>query len=170
MPEPKPEGPPPPTVTTPFEAPSEYAAAYDQLVGLATAELLIFDRDLHDGGWNSVQRHDALRDFVLRGRGTRLQIVVHETAFIEGHLPRLIILLRDFSHKFEIRRTTGDGRNAWDAFALADGRHVLHRFHQDLMRGELLLHAPARARELRERYDEIVTFSEPGVNATQLGL
>ena len=79
-------------------------------------------------------------------------------------------LQRDFSHKIEILRTIGDARNAWDAFALVDGRHVLHRFHQSIMKGELALFAPTKARELRERYDEILLFTEPGVNATQLGL
>ena len=166
----QPEGPLPKTETTPFEAPSEYAAAWERLVPLAISEVLIFDRDLQDGGWNSVPRYAGLRDFLLRSRGTRLQIVVHETAYIEAHLPRITMLLRDFSHKFSILRTTGDARNAWDAFALVDGRHVLHRFHQNLVKGELMLHAPAKAGELRERYDEIASLSEPGVNATQLGL
>ncbi len=166
----QPEGPLPATITTPFAAPSEYAAAWDRLLQLATFETLIFDRDLQDGGWSSAGRSALLRDFLLRSRATKLKIVVHETSHIEAHLPRLARLLRDFSHKFEILRTTGDGRNAWDAFALVDGRHVLHRFHQNVMRGELMLHAPLKAGELRERYDEILSFTEPGVNATQLGL
>ena len=166
----KTEGPQPQTIATPFEAPSEYTAAWETLLQKAASELLIFDRDLRDGGWNSLQRTDALKDFLLRSRGTRLQIIVHETAYIEAHVPRLQLLLRDFSHKLEILRTTGDARNAWDAYALVDGRHALHRFHQNIMRGELLLHAPVRVRELRDRYDEILSFTEPGVNATQLGL
>jgi len=166
----QPEGPLPATLIAPFESPSEYAAAWDKLLQLATFETLVFDRDLQDGGWNSIERSALLREFLLRSRVTRLRIVVHDTKFVEGRLPRLSLLLRDFSHKFEILRTTGDGRNAWDAFALVDGRHILHRFHQNVMRGELMLHAPARTGELRERYDEILSFTEPGVNATQLGL
>jgi hypothetical protein len=170
MPEQKVEGPQPATIASPFESPSEYAAAWDQLVPLAATELLIFDRDLKDGGWNTRERSDALRDFMFRSRLSRLEIVLHETSFVEGHVPRLLMLLREFSHKIQILRTVGDARNAWDAFAIVDGRHVLHRFHQNVMRGELALFAPVKARELRERYDEILLFTEPGVNATQLGL
>jgi len=166
----QPEGPLPATTTTPFEAPSEYTAAWDRLLQLATFETLVFDRDLRDGGWRSLERSALLRDFLLRSRVTKLRIIVHETTYIEGYLPRLTTLLRDFSHKFEILRTVGDGRNAWDAFALVDGRHILHRFHQNMVRGELMLHAPVKAGELRERYDELLSFTEPGVNATQLGL
>ena len=164
------EGPEPETITTPFAAPSEYAAAWDTLLPHAVTELLVFDRDLKDGGWGTSARASALREFLFRSRQARLQIVLHDTAHVEGHLPRLVMLLREFSHKVQILRTVGDGRNAWDAFALVDGRHALHRFHQNVMKGELALFAPVKTRELRERYDEILAFTEPGVNATQLGL
>lgn len=172
MPEPTtppapPETPPPPT---PFEAPSEYTAALERILALARTEIAIFDRDLRDGEWNSPARHALLRAFLLGGRSSKLTIVVHETAFVAGHLPRLVALLTDFTHKMQILRTIEDGRNAWDAFVVVDRRHVLHRFHQNLMRGELALEAQSKARELTERFDEILLFTEPGVNATQLGL
>jgi len=163
-------GPEPETVVTPFESPSEYADAWRALLALAVTDVLVFDRDLKDGNWNAAERHDTLRRFLLGNRRARLQIVVHDTTFIEGRLPRVVGLLRDFSHRMEIRRTIEDGRNAWDAFALVDDRHVLHRFHQSFVRGELSLHAPNKARELKGRLDEILLFTEPGVNATQLGL
>jgi hypothetical protein len=165
-----PPGPEPVAVTTPFESPSEYAAAWDTLLPLAVTDILVFDRDLRDGDWGSTPRMDVLRRFLLGNRRARLQIVVHDTSHIEGYLPRLVRLLRDFTHRMQILRTIEDGRNAWDAFAIVDGRHVLHRFHQDFVRGELSLHAPVKARELRGRLDEILLFTEPGVNATQLGL
>lgn len=163
-------GPEPATVTTPFESPSEYAAAWDALLPLAVTDILVFDRDLRDGDWASPARIDVLRRFLLGNRRARFQIVVHDTSWIEGHLPRIVGLLRDFTHRMQILRTIEDGRNAWDAFAIVDDRHVLHRFHQNFVRGELVLNAPIKARELRSRLDEILLFTEPGVNATQLGL
>ena len=161
---------PVPPVFTPFAAPSEYLAALDNVLALAANEILVLDRDLRDGDWNSVRRAELLQTFLLKHRTSRLQIIVHETLFIEAHLPRLLMLLREFSHKVEIRRTIEDGRNAWDAYVLVDGKHALNRFHQNVMRGELGIDAVDKVRELRERYDEIMVFSEPGVNATQLGL
>jgi hypothetical protein len=164
------EGPEPATITTLFAAPSEYVAAWDTLLPHAVTEVLIFDRDLREGGWSSLNRSNLLRDFMFRSRLSKLQIVLHDTTYVEGHLPRLLMLLREFSHKIQILRTIGDGRNAWDAFAIVDGRHVLHRFHQNVMKGELALFAPVKAREVKERYDELLMFTESGVNATQLGL
>jgi len=169
MPEPK-TGPEPATVTTPFESPSELVAAWRTLLPLAVTDILVFDRDLKDGDWNSPERNDMLRRFLLANRRARLQLVVHDTRHVEAYLPRIVLLLREFSHKVQILRTIEDGRNARDAFAIVDDRHVLHRFHQDFVRGELSLHAPAMARELKGRFDEILLFTEPGVNATQLGL
>ena len=164
----KPEN--PPSDTTPFNAPSEYAIALDRVIALAADELLVFDHDLAFGGWGSVARTDALRSFLLGKSRARLQIVVHDTLYIERSLPRLVRLLRDFSHNLKILRTVGDGRNAWDGFALVDRVHLVHRFHLDSTRGELSLHNPLKAQQLRERYDEIVQHTESGVNATQLGL
>ena len=156
--------------TIPLALPSEYGPALDRLLGLAASEVLVFDRDLKDGGWNAPARIAALRAFLLDHPNSRMQIIVHETAHIEGYLPRLVLLLRDFSHKLSILRTIEDGRNAWDAFVIVDGRHVVHRFHLDAQRGELALNMPLKARELRDRYDDILAFTEPGVNATVLGL
>jgi hypothetical protein len=156
--------------TIPFTLPSEYGPALDRLLALATSEVLVFDRDLNDGGWNAPARIDVLRAFLLGHHNSRMQIIVHDTTPIESFMPRLMLLLRDFSHKFSILRTIEDGRNAWDAFVIVDGRHVVHRFHLDSVRGELALNAPLKARELRDRYDDILVFTEPGVNATQLGL
>ena len=153
-----------------FSVPSEYARALDRLLPLATAEILVFDKDLKDGGWNAPARIDVLRAFLLDRHHSRIQIIVHDTAHIEGHLPRLLYLLRDFSHKFSILRTIDDARSAWDGFVIVDGRHVVHRFHLDHARGELALDVPLKARQLRDRYDEILAFTEPGVNATTLGL
>ncbi len=156
--------------THPFTLPSEFGPALDRLLALAEAEVLVFDRDLKDGGWNAPARIAVLRSFLLGRRQSQIQIIVHDPAFIEGPLPRLLLLLRDFSHKLSILRTIEEARNAWDAFVIVDARHLVHRFHLDSPRGELALNMPLKARELRDRYDDILALTEPGVNATQLGL
>ena len=156
--------------TITFSLPSEYGWALERALAFAATEVLVFDRDLKDGGWNAPARIEKLRGFLLSHHNSRLQIVVHDTTHIERYLPRLVGLLRDFSHKLAILRTIDDGRNAQDAFVIADGRHVVHRFHVDSMRGELSLNTPLKAQKLLQRYHDILAFTEPGVNATQLGL
>jgi hypothetical protein len=165
-----PPSPEPVPETIAFTLPSEYGPALDRVLALAATEILVFDRDLRHGGWNAPDRIALLRSFLLGHYRSRMQIIVHETTHIEGYVPRLVLLLRDFSHKFSILRTIEDGRGASDAFIIVDGVHVLHRFQIDSMRGELALNVPAKARALRDRYDDILAFTEPGVNATQMGL
>ena len=165
-----PTPPEPVAETIPFMLASEYGAALERALALAQSEVLVFDRDLKDGGWNAPARIELLRALLLGHRNSRLQIVVHDTTQIERYHPRLTLLLRDFSHKFSILRTIEDGRNPSDAFVIIDGRHIVHRFHCDSLRGELGLNVRLKARQLRDRYDDILAFTEPGVNATQLGL
>ncbi len=156
--------------TVPFIAPSDYERAIERVIALAKVELIVFDRDLENGGWGSRARADVLRAFLLERTTVRLQIVVHETAWIEGHLPRLTQLLRDFAHKFTILRTVDDARSVSDAFLVAGARHLVHRFSQDGFRGEMALQAPAKARQLHDRFDSILSFTAPGISSTLTGL
>lgn len=165
-----PENPEPVVEVIPFSLRSEYGSALDRVLALARTEVLVLDRDLADGDWGSLSRIEVLRAFLLGRRDSRLQIVVHDTTQIERNQPRLTILLRDFSHKFSILRTIEDARNASEGFVLVDGRHLVHRFHYDSMRGELAIHSPLKATKLRDIYDDVLPFTEPGVNATLLGL
>src|SRR5690349_19490665 len=121
-----PPTPEPPAEPTPFQTPSEYTAALDRALALAQTEIAVFDRDLRNGDWDAPARQSVVRAFLLDNRASKLTIVVHDTAYVAAHLPRLVGLLKDFSHKMQILRTIEDGRNAWDAFALVDRRHVVH--------------------------------------------
>ena len=154
----------------PFTVPSEYEAALGRVVKLAERELLVFDRDCKEGGWNGVARHAALRDFLLGHRDARFTLIVHETRFIEAHVPRLLMLLREFPHKLAILRTTDESRDLTEGWAIADARHALLRFHFDYCRGEAKLDAPQAARTLRGRFLAVAERPEPGLNATLLGL
>ena len=55
--------------------------AIDTLIDLATTRLLVFDRDLSEGGWNGAARADRLAAFLRRSRNARLSIIVHESRY-----------------------------------------------------------------------------------------
>src|SRR6188768_2993713 len=107
------------------------AGAIDELAGLAQQRLQVFDVDLAQGGWQSAARAQALGAFLRRGRHARLDVIVHETRFIETSCARLLVLLRQHAHAVTIYRTSGEARKAMDPLIIADGRHFLHRFHVD---------------------------------------
>jgi hypothetical protein len=149
---------------------AEQIAAIDELIGLAQRRIRVFDQDLSQMGWNRAQRIDRLGAFLRGTRGRRLDIIVHDTGYLESSCPRLLALLRSYSHAVTIYRTGSEARHATDPLLLIDDRHYLHRFHFEQPRAAMGIDQPEEARPLAQRYDEIWATGEPGINATVLGL
>lgn len=145
-------------------------AAIDALVGIAEQRLLVFDRDLAEGGWNTAQRADALASFLRRPGNAQLSIIVHEPRFVETSCPRLLDLAKVYGHAMQIWRTGEDARGALDALVIADARHYLHRYHADQPRATLAIAQPAAARPLVARFEEIWATGAPALGGSVLGL
>ena len=54
---------------------------------------------------NSLSVGEALRQFLLAGRGNSIMIVLHETDRLERECPRMLALLRHFSTAVKINET-----------------------------------------------------------------
>ena len=149
---------------------AEQIAAIDQLIELARRRIRVFDADLSQMGWNGAERIACLGAFLRGVRGRRLDIIVHDTGYLERSCARLLGLLRSYSYAVAICRTGTDARHATDPLFLVDDAHYLHRFHFEQPRATLGIAQPEQARPLAMRYDEIWATGEPGINATVLGL
>src|SRR5690242_8366104 len=79
---------------------TDYQSALDTLFAQPGTTLRIFDRSLSDG-YNTQRRHDALRAFLLAKRTARIKIVLHDTSDFVRDCPRMVSLVRDFSHAIE---------------------------------------------------------------------
>jgi hypothetical protein len=148
---------------------AEQVAAIDMLVDLALARIRVFDVDLAQCGWNAAARANGLARFLARP-GARLDVIVHETRWIEANAPRFVALLRTFGHAMTVYRTGDEARAAMDPLLLVDDRHYLHRFHIDQPRASVAVDMPELARPLCARFDEIWATGEPGLTGTVLGL
>jgi hypothetical protein len=95
---------------------------------------------------------------------------LQETANIARDCPRLIMLLRQFSHAVSIHQTLPDARRVYDPFAVADDARFVHRFHYDDVRGVATVGDIAATGLLLKRYEEIWQASAPAVAATTIGL
>lgn len=145
-------------------------AAIDSLIDLAGERLLVFDRDLAEGGWNGARRAERIAAFLRRSRNPRLSIIVHEPRYLEASCPRLTDLLKVYSHAVQVWRTGLDARGATDALVIADDRHFLHRYHADQPRATLAIDMPAAAKPMVARFDEIWATGEPALGGSVLGL
>jgi hypothetical protein len=163
------EAPPEPRVVQ-LNTVAEQATATDQLIGLARHHIRVFDQDLAQTGWNSSARADRLAAFLRAVRGRRLDVIVHDTRYLESACPRMLRLLRNFGHAMTILRTGDEARVATDPLIVVDGLHYLHRFHFEQPRAALGIAQPEQTQPLASRFEEIWSTGEPGVSGTVLGL
>lgn len=149
---------------------ADYTEALDVLIELARHRLRIFDYNLEDGGYTTLRRYDLLRTFLLASRNNRLEIVLHDTDYLTRFCPRILSLLKQFSHAITIQETTPQAKAIYDPFTIADEACFLHRFHYDNPRALLALHDIEGSHVLIKRFEEIRAASAPAIPATILGL
>jgi hypothetical protein len=149
---------------------AEQNTAIDELIGLGRRRIRVFDQDLSQTGWNQASRAERLAAFLRGDRGRRLDIIVHDTHYLESACPRMLGLLRTYSHTVTIYRTGVEARLATNPLLIVDDRHYLHRFHFERPRAAMGINQPEQARPLASRFEEIWATGEPGLNATVLGL
>jgi hypothetical protein len=145
-------------------------AAIDELIGLARHHLRVFDQDLSQTGWSSAARIDRLAAFLRGVRGRRLDIIVHDTRYLQNACPRMISLLQTYGHAMSIYRTGAAAKIATDPLLLVDRRHYLHRFHFEQPRAAMGIDQPEQTQLLSTRFEEIWATGEAGVSGTVLGL
>jgi len=145
-------------------------AAIDELIGLATRKLQVFDVDLSQTGWDSAARATNLAAFLRRAPAARIELILHDTRWMERSCPRLTNLLRLYPTAITVYQTGTEARVAMDPLVIADGKHFLHRFHVDQPRAALVIANPQLAMPLVTRFEEIWATGQPGVAGTVLGL
>jgi hypothetical protein len=148
----------------------EYRDALARLIALAQRELRIFDADLSDLEIDSPRTYDLLRAFMLRARGNRLYIAVHDVRYIRNFCPRLLHLLRQFSDRMFIHQTQGQATGAQDSLVVADKLHCVRRPVQAQPRATLRLYDDQESQGMHLRFAEIWDDSVPAVSATTSGL
>ena len=148
----------------------EYEAAIDEVIDRAERTLHIFDTDLTAGGYSTARRFEALRSFLMKNRANRMVMVLHETDHLTRYCPRLMNLLKLYSHAISIFKTEEHARIASDPVVIADEAHYVHRFHANGARALQALDDHAGARQLEERFGQLQEAASPAVFATISGL
>jgi len=153
-----------------FEGEADFQKAVDLLLEQAGRELRIFDPDLASLRLNSPARIAQLDRFLRASRTRRIQIAVHRTEHVMRSCPRMLELLKLFSHAIQINRTHEEIAGLQDAFMVLDTQHYLRRPVAEFYRGAIGLNDEAEALAMRARFMEIWSASYPGVASTTVGL
>ncbi|MFB9244117.1 hypothetical protein IV454_00085 [Massilia antarctica] len=152
----------------PFNSHAEFEAQLRDCLGRARSTLQLFDPDFSVFPLGSSETDAALRHF-LAGGGA-IQIAMHDSAHIERHYPRFLRLLREFNHKIEARATPRSLHHLTDSFCIADGMHIVRRFHSDHMRGEASFDLPKATELSQERFAGIWIEAVSTLHPTTTGL
>ena len=153
-----------------FDTNEGFQNAMDRLMEQPGRELRLFDPDGAALRLNDPQRIERLDRFLLASRTRRMYLVVHNTDHITRQCPRLLTLLRRFSHAMQINRTHEEIREVQDAFLLLDSMHYVRRPVASLFRGAMGLGDENEGQALRGRFAEIWAASYPAVSSTTAGL
>ena len=111
-----------------------------------------------------------LRAFLRAAPSNRLFVIVHELDGLERVCPRFVTVLQRFSHAAKVRQTPRRARHLYDAFAIFDASHYLHRVHHAHMRYARGLNELEGVQQLLDRYAELWEASSPAAMTGVLGL
>lgn len=153
-----------------FDTNEGFQSAIGRLLQQPGRELRVFDPDGAALRLNDPARIAQLERFLLASRTRRFYLVVHGTDHLTRQCPRLLSLLRRFSHAMQINRTHEEIREVQDSFLLLDSVHYVRRPVAALPRGAMGLGDENEGQALRGRFGEIWSASYPAVSSTTIGL
>ena len=144
-----------------FDTNDGFQACVERLLEQPGRELRVFDPDGAALRLNDPGRIERLERFLIGSRTRRLYLVVHATDHLTRHCPRLMTLLRRFSHAMQIHRTQEEIREVQDAFLVLDVMNYVRRPVAALFRGSMGLGDENEGQALRGRFGEICAAAYP---------
>lgn len=147
----------------------DWLQAFDGLLTEARRQLRIKDHDLRGQGWETPARPARLRDFLRADRTRRVEILLHRSDYLTGHLPLLMRLLRDYPEQLEVRVYEALPDSA-QAYVLGDDRLILHRHRVDAWAGRFDRQDVAGVAILSARFQADWSRIAGGLGYTPLGL
>jgi hypothetical protein len=148
-----------------FESMREYQSLIDALIPQTQRVIRVFDNTL-GRDWNTPERHEAFRQFLLANRKNRLLVVVHEAEPIQRACPRMVELARQFGTAVRIHETLVAARQIYDPFVVFDATHYLHRFHYRFLRAAQGINDVLGAQQLIDRHAELWDASALAISGT----
>jgi hypothetical protein len=153
-----------------FTSWTEYQAAADRVLALATRSIRIYDEDLAQLHLESDGRTDRLREFLAAGHPDSLRIALRNSSPLRQRQPLTMSILARFSHIAHAKQTAGQLAHLRDSMVIVDERHAVIRFDRDQPRSKLLEDDPDEVAPYLRRFNEIWDEGGDAVGPTTLGL
>ncbi|MBR0565880.1 hypothetical protein J5J83_07115 [Azoarcus sp. L1K30] len=148
-----------------------YRSALIETVDRASSSLLIFDPDLAETGFEHPAGVDTLKQLLLRSAQlVAVRILLQDSGFLERQCARLLTLLGQYNQKIEIRLASDPRALPDAAFVVADGVHLVTRFHSARPRGKCCVDDARSTAPLIAQFETLWVSATPGPSGVQLGL
>ncbi len=140
----------------PLQGRESVLSTFDTSLEAARQHVLLFDRDGYFYGLDRRLAAERIQVFLLGNALARMEIIVHDSDFIEKRCPRLVAALRRFAPRLSLRTTESGLKHFSKGFAVFDDKAVMRRPHFD--HGQCYWdtdeHAIGAARDLMEQLRE----------------
>lgn len=149
---------------------SDYQAAIDRLLMLASRKIHIYDQDIGQLKLETPSRLNALKRVLQGPDQDALQIAVRDATTLRMAHPLLNNLLTTYSHRVLAQQTSEQLAHLRDGMILVDGEHALIRFDRDQARSKLLIDEADEVRPYQIRFAEILSEGGEPITGFTLGL
>lgn len=155
----------------PIDTWSGYRTAVLEVIAQAGSTLRIFDPDLSQTGLESIAGVDHLGALLRRSvQAEAIRILVRDPGFLERDCPRLMALLARYGHRIAIRIASESLAMPESAFLIADGAHVVIRFHHERPRGKCSIEDARAVSERDAQFETLWENSRTGPSGAPIGL
>ncbi len=152
-----------------FHTQGDYLLALDALIVQATRHIRIQDDDLRGQGWEAPARPALLEGFLRGDPARRVDILLRESGYLQGHCPHLMNLIRYRGHQLQVRLREETAR-AEECFVLADDGLLLLRYHRDGWNGRYAVDDRLAATQLGGQFADEWDRLQGGLGYQPLGL
>ncbi|MFN3985936.1 MAG: hypothetical protein ACK4KV_10620 [Rhodocyclaceae bacterium] len=155
-----------------FDTYADYRAGIAELLELTTQTLTVYDADLSATGLESPAACSVLERLCRESRREdAIRILLRTPRHLERDCPRLLRLLEHYGHRVSVRVRNAAGNNMDEGcFIVADGRHLITRFHSDAPRGKLLTDAGPECTPYLVQFEPLWVAGRPGPSGGRVGL
>ena len=148
----------------------EHGDSLTRLLLLASKSVCVFDQDLEKLRLEDSCNAELLQGFLAADNHHQLQIALRNAAPMQRNCPRLMRLLAIHSANMSVIACPDHLSSLNDSLLIVDDRHALIRFHQDHVRGKIIVDNPEECASYVNRFADIRREGGESISATTLGL
>ncbi|MCL2075119.1 MAG: hypothetical protein FWH15_01520 [Betaproteobacteria bacterium] len=148
----------------------DFRTSFAEVLVQASSEVCIFDDDLDKTGLAETANIETLRSLLVDNPRASVRIALRDTRMLSQKHPRLLRLMRAYSHTMKIQEVSATFVPRRDCMILADGCHLVVRFDLEHPRCKLVLDDANEVQSYANLFSEIWAAPSKSFSPEMTGL